>query len=289
MASLTDRNTMRALLDRYGFHTSKQLGQNFLINPTVCPRIAELGGANEAVGVLEIGPGIGVLTVELAKRAKKVVAVELDERLLPILEETLSGYENTKVVQGDVLKLDLHRLIAEEFSGMDVVICANLPYYITTPVLSRLLEQRLPIRSITVMVQKEAAERLCADLGTKQARAITVTVRYFSEPKLLFSVSRGSFEPAPHVDSAVIRFDIRPFFEHDERTQRQFFRAANAAFAQRRKTVVNSVAATLGLNKAQLSNAMVQCNLLPTARAEQLTMEQFETLAQAITLTEERQ
>ena len=162
MDRLSDIGTIKALLARHGFSFSKSLGQNFLVNPTVCPRMAQLCGADEETGVLEIGPGLGVLTTELCKKAKKVVAVELDRRLLPVLKETLAEYDNVKVINGDVLKLDLAGLLAEEFAGMKVAVCANLPYYITSPILMLLLESRLPVTSITVMVQKEAAERICA-------------------------------------------------------------------------------------------------------------------------------
>ena len=210
MPTLTDPAVIKELLQRHGFSFSKALGQNFIINPSVCPRMAELGGVAPGVGVLEIGPGFGVLTAELCRRAEKVVAVELDDRLPPILAETLAEFHNVTIVPGDVMELDLSALIAEHFAGMPVVVCANLPYYITSPVIMRLLEQPLPIRSLTVMVQKEAAQRITAAPGTRECGAISAAVWYYSTPKLLFSVSRGSFLPAPAVDSAVIRLDIPP-------------------------------------------------------------------------------
>ena len=165
MNRLSDIGTIKEILGRHGFTFSKSLGQNFLINPSVCPRMAELSGAKSGVGVVEIGPGIGVLTNELCKLADKVVAVELDKRLLPVLDETLAEYDNIKVINADVLELDLNALIADEFEGMDVVVCANLPYYITSPIIMKLLEDKLPIKAITVMVQKEAAQRICATVG----------------------------------------------------------------------------------------------------------------------------
>ena len=168
MPALTDLSTIRSLCDRYGFSLSKGFGQNFIINPGVCPRIAESAGIGPDWGVLEIGPGIGVLTEQLAKRAARVVSVEIDRRLFPLLEETLSGYDNIRIVEGDVLKVDLRQLIADEFAGRPVAVCANLPYYITSPILMRLLEERLPVENITVMVQREAAQRLCAPPGTRQ-------------------------------------------------------------------------------------------------------------------------
>ena len=178
-------------MDRFGFTFSKSLGQNFIVNPSVCPKIAELGGAESEVGVLEIGAGFGVLTNELAARAEKVVVVELDSRLLPVLSYTLSDHKNVKVVNQDILKTDLPALLAEEFGEMEVVVCANLPYYITSPILMMLLESRLPVKSITVMVQKEAGERICAVMPSRACGAVTAAVRYYSEPQILFPVSRG--------------------------------------------------------------------------------------------------
>ncbi len=281
MERLTDIGVVKELLARHHFTFSKSLGQNFLINPTVCPRIAEQGGAEPGVGVIEVGTGIGVLTAELAKRADKVVAVELDNRLLPVLEETLREFDNIKIINDDILKVDLHRLIKEEFSGMEVVVCANLPYYITSPIIMGLLEERLPIKAITVMVQREAAARLCAKPGTRDSGSVTIAVRYFSEPKQLFTVSRGSFMPSPNVDSAVIRLDIKKPkpLDFDESF---FFKVVRACFAQRRKTVVNSVSATLNLNKTDVANALNENGIKPTARAEELQMNEFISLARSL-------
>ena len=181
--------------------------------------------------MLEVGPGIGVLTYELSQVSKKVVTIELDKRLLPVLDETLADCDNVKVINDDVMKIDLHRVIEEEFNGEEVAVCANLPYYITSPVIMKLLEDRLPITSITVMVQKEAAERLCAQPGTRECGAVSAAVQYYAEPEILFEVSRGSFMPAPNVDSAVIQLRIRkepPVDVHDEAL---FFRVIRAAFA----------------------------------------------------------
>ncbi|MBQ1996759.1 MAG: methyltransferase domain-containing protein, partial [Clostridia bacterium] len=191
MQNLSDISVVRSVLSRHGFNFSKALGQNFLINPTVCPRMAENCGADENTGVIEIGAGIGVLTAELAKRAKKVVSIELDTRLLPVLEETLSDFDNIEVVNADVMKTDLHALIEEKFQGMDVVVCANLPYYITSPIITMLLEEKLPIKAITVMIQKEAADRLSTPVGSRDSGAITVCTNYYAEVKHLFNVSRG--------------------------------------------------------------------------------------------------
>ena len=281
MNRLSDIGTIKDILSRHGFTFSKSLGQNFLINPSVCPRMAELSGAGEGVGVIEVGPGIGVLTNELCRLADKVVAVELDKRLLPVLEETLAEHDNVKVVNADILELDLHRLIADEFEGMRVTVCANLPYYITSPVIMKLLEERLPIEAVTVMVQKEAAQRICAPVGSRMSGAVTVSVNYYAEPELLFHVSAGSFMPAPKVDSAVIRLNIRsePPVETDEQ---RFFRVVKAAFSQRRKVISNSLSSGLGMDKASVIAALEQAGVSPTARAEALSLEDFAAVARQI-------
>lgn len=279
MNRLSDIGTIKSILSRHGFTFSKSLGQNFLINPSVCPRMAELSGADEGVGVIEIGPGIGVLTNELCKLADKVVAIELDKRLLPVLDETLSEYDNLKVINADVLEIDLNKLIEDEFSGMDVVVCANLPYYITSPVIMKLLEDKLPVSAITVMVQKEAAQRICAEVGSRQSGAVTVSVNYYAKPEMLFTVSSGSFMPAPKVDSAVIRLNILdepPVKVYDEK---KFFSVVKAAFSQRRKVISNSISSGLSINKAMASEILEKSGVLPTARAEQLTLQNFADIA----------
>ena len=281
MERLTNISTVREILSRHGFTFSKALGQNFLINPSVCPRMAEAAVTDDNTGVREIGPGIGVLTNELLKRAKKVVAVELDKRLIPVLGETLGEYDDLKVVNADVMELDLNRLIAEEFSGMRVAVCANLPYYITSPIIMKLLEERLPIDSITVMVQKEAAVRLCAEEGGRDSSAITAAVRYYAEPQLLFHVSAGSFMPAPKVDSAVIHLKLREP-EVTPRDERMMFRVIKAAFAQRRKTVLNSISSSMSLDKSVLRDILETAGVDPAARAERLTLRDYARIADAM-------
>ena len=279
MQRLSDISTIRAVLEKNGFHFSKALGQNFLINPSVCPRMAALSGAADCAGAVEVGPGIGVLTWELSKVAKKVVSIELDKRLLPVLDETLAGCDNVKILNADVMKLDLRRMIEEEFPGGEVAVCANLPYYITSPVIMRLLEERLPVTSITVMVQKEAAERLCAHPGERACGAVSAAVWYYAEPEILFQVSRGSFMPAPNVDSAVIRLRIRRTPPVEVADEPFFFRVVRAAFAQRRKTAVNSIANTLGRSKQAVAAAFDAAGVPQNARAEALTLEDFAALA----------
>ena len=280
--NLTNINTVRDILERHGFSFSKGLGQNFIINPDICPKIAEMGNAQAGYGVLEIGTGIGVLTAELAKRADKVCAVEIDTRLLPILEETLSDFDNIKIFNEDVMKCDLRKLIAEEFQGLHTAVCANLPYYITSPVIMLLLESRLPIDSITVMVQKEAAQRLCAKVGTRDSGAITVGVNYYGTVKSLFNVSRGSFMPAPNVDSAVIRLDIPEQPRYNVSDEKLFFRIVRASFAQRRKQILNPLSSALGIPKQELAEMLVKCGIKQTARPEELKMEYLVALCEAI-------
>ena len=279
MNRLSDIGTIKDILGRHGFTFSKSLGQNFLINPSVCPRMAEYSGADRGVGVIEVGPGIGVLTNELCQLADKVVAIELDKRLLPVLEETLGEYDNLKVVNADVLEIDLHKLIEDEFQGMEVIVCANLPYYITSPVIMKLLEDKLPITAITVMVQKEAAQRICAEVGSRQSGAVTVSVNYYAQPEMLFGVSAGSFMPAPKVDSAVIRLDILKEPPVEVADEKKFFSVVKAAFSQRRKVISNSLSSGLSLDKAKVAEILEKSGVPATARAEKLTLQNFADIA----------
>lgn len=283
MQNLTNLGTIRTIMDRFGFTFSKSLGQNFIVNPSVCPKIAELGGAESEVGVLEIGAGFGVLTNELAARAEKVVVVELDSRLLPVLSYTLSDHKNVKVINQDILKTDLPALLAEEFGEMEVVVCANLPYYITSPILMMLLESRLPVKSITVMVQKEAGERICAVMPSRACGAVTAAVRYYSEPQILFPVSRGSFYPSPNVDSMVVRLDVKKELPLEGEAEKRLFRVVKAAFGQRRKTLVNTLSSGLKIEKARAAEAIAEAGIKPTVRAEELSLDEFIRLSQILT------
>ena len=279
MENLSNISVIRDVLSRHGFSFSKGLGQNFLINPTVCPRMAEMGNAKPGWGIIEIGAGVGVLTAELARRADKVVCIEIDSRLLPVLDETLAEFDNIKIVNEDVLKVDLHKLIEQEFAGMPVAVCANLPYYITSPIIMNLLEAHLPIASLTVMVQKEAAARLCAEPGSREVGAVSIAVRYYSDPKILFQVSRGSFLPAPDVDSTVIRLDVRDRPPVEVGSEEQFFKVVRAAFSQRRKTLPNTPSAGLGSPKGQAIEIQEKAGIPTNLRAEQLTLDQFALLS----------
>ncbi|MCM1578683.1 MAG: 16S rRNA (adenine(1518)-N(6)/adenine(1519)-N(6))-dimethyltransferase RsmA [Ruminococcus sp.] len=275
MENLANIGVINGLMERYGFSFSKGLGQNFVINPTVAPKIAEMGGAAKGVGVIEIGTGFGVLTHELAKRADKVAAIEVDSRLLPVLSETLAEHDNVTVINADVMKTNLEAVIRENFGGLKTVVCANLPYYITSPVIMHLLESRLPIESITVMVQKEAGARLCAKMGSRQCGAVTAAVNYYAEAKQLFNVSRGSFMPQPNVDSCVIRLDIRKKPPIEVEDEVFFFKVVRGSFSQRRKTLANSLTSALGSDKKQVIAAIEAAGLKSAIRPEQLTLEDF--------------
>ena len=280
--NLADYNTLQKILKSEGFNTKKSLGQNFLVNPDVCPAMAQKA-CNKETGVLEIGPGAGVLTRELAAAAKKVVAIELDNRLKPVLARTLSDKDNVEVIFGDAMKIDLLALIGEKFADCSsVAVCANLPYYITSPIIMMLLEAKLPIDNITVMVQKEAAERLCAKVGSRESGAVTVAVNYYAKAEILFEVDRDSFMPPPNVDSAVIKLTLRDKPEIELRDEKEFFRFIKAAFAQRRKTLVNTVSSSIGISKDLLREALNAAGLSETARGESLTMSELALISNYI-------
>ena len=278
--NLYDINTIKKILSKYGFTFSKALGQNFLIDPDVCPNMAKELNANGKTGVLEIGPGIGVLTKELCKAAKKVVAVELDKRLLPMLGETLGEFDNLEIVNGDVMELDLKALIDEKFADCDSVkVCANLPYYITSPIIMMLLESELPIDEIVVMVQKEAGERLCAEVGTRQAGAVSVAVNFYADGEILFDVPRTSFVPSPKVDSVVIKLTLDKAEKYRVENKKKFFSLVKCAFAQRRKTALNSISNTMGVQKEKLTNIFDELGLEVNIRPEKLTMQNLIDIA----------
>ncbi len=279
MYNLWDIDDIKLILKKHGFSFSKALGQNFIVDGGICPAIAREAALSKEDYVLEIGPGIGVLTAELCARAGKVVAVELDKRLPEILADTLADFDNFELVEGDILKLDLVQLFAEHFSdARKVKVCANLPYYITSPVIMALLESDLPLESITVMVQKEAGERLCAAVGTKQAGAVTAAVNYYAQAKELFFVPKESFLPSPKVDSEVIQLQVReapPVAVADETL---FFKVIKAAFLQRRKAAANSLSAGLGMPKAEVTAMLESLGFEPSIRAEKFTMEDFASI-----------
>lgn len=277
--NLCDREALRALLGRHGFRFSKSMGQNFLIDPAVPADIAASSQADGTCGVLEIGPGVGCLTVELARRAGKVVSVELDKKLLPVLAETMAPYDNVEIVPGDILKLDLAALAEEKFAGLRPVVCANLPYNITTPVLTKLVEAPC-FESVTVLLQKEVARRLAASQGSVDGGAFTLWLQYFMETEVLFDVPAAKFFPAPRVDSAVLRCVRREKPAVEVEDEAFFFRCIRGAFLLRRKTLANSLASALPeFGKEQIQAAMASLGLRPSVRGEKLTLEDFARLS----------
>lgn len=281
--NLCSYNEISSLLKRHGFTFSKALGQNFIINERICPAMAQSLNANENTGVLEIGPGIGVLTKELCSVAGKVISVELDNRLFPILSETLSDCGNIEIVEGDALKMDLNALIDEKFTGMsDIKVCANLPYYITSPIIMKLIESKLPVSEIVVMVQKEAADRLAAQIGSRESGALTVAAQYYAEIEKLFDVSRGNFMPQPKVDSAVIKLSVRKEPPVRAENEKRFFEIVRAAFAQRRKTALNSLSSSLNIPKDKVRAALEKIGRNENDRAERFSMDEFAALSALI-------
>lgn len=276
MYNLWDINDIKLILKKHGFAFSKALGQNFIINPEICPEMVRRAELSKEDYVLEIGPGIGVLTAELCKSAKKVVAVELDKRLPEVLADTLSEFDNFFLVKGDILELDLKELFNAHFpKDAKVKICANLPYYITSPVIMKLLESSLPIELITVMVQKEAGERLCAAVGSKKAGAVTAAVNYYAEAKEEFFVPKTDFLPSPKVDSEVISLILRQTPPIEVSDEKLFFKVIKAAFLQRRKSAANSLSAGLSLPKEEIVCMLTSLGIDPASRAENFSMEDF--------------
>ena len=282
MPELTDLSYVRALCEKYDFALSKGCGQNFIINPGLPLKIVDASGVDRRYGVIEIGPGNGVLTSELARRAAKVVSIEVDERLPPLLEETMAGVDNFKLVMNDVLKVALRALIEEEFPGMPVAVCANLPYYITSPIVMKLLGDRLPIESLTVMVQKEAADRLAAVPGTRASSAISCAVSYYAKSKMMFTAAPGSFYPAPKVTSAVVRMDIRPTPAVQVEDEDGNIDLIRAAYEKRRKTAANALASGLGRSKESGIAAIEAAGFDARIRSEALTLEEFAKIQQAL-------
>ena len=282
MIDVCDIQVMRPLLAEHGFHFSKAKGQNFLIAGWVPERIAEESGVDGSVGVLEIGPGIGSLTQQLALRAGKVCAVELDNRLEPILQLTVGEFENLEILWGDVLKQDIPALVKEKFPGLRPMACANLPYYITSPILTALLETEC-FEAVTVMVQKEVAQRIAAKPGTADYSAFTVFCQYYAEPELLFDVPAGCFMPQPKVTSAVITLHTRKELPWQIRNKDIFFRTVRASFAMRRKTLQNGLAAGFPeMGKAGAGEVIAACGLPASVRGETLDIPQFAAIANEI-------
>jgi 16S rRNA (adenine1518-N6/adenine1519-N6)-dimethyltransferase len=276
----------REILEKYGFSFKKSLGQNFLIDTNILRKIVDFAELSEETGAIEIGPGIGALTEQLARRAKKVVAFEIDQRLLPILADTLSPYGNVRIIHQDVLKADIHRVIAEEFTDVnDIMVVANLPYYVTTPIIMKLLTDRLPIRGIVVMLQREVADRISAKPGTKDYGSLSIAVQYYTEAETVMTVPRTVFIPQPNVDSAVIRLKKRQQPPVEVEDESFFFQVVRASFAQRRKTILNNLVHNLPNGKAmkeQIERVLTETDIDPRRRGETLTMKEFAALSNAL-------
>ena len=279
---LCDLNTIRLLLGRHGFRFSRSMGQNFLIEGWVPDGLVEGAGVSLQNGVLEIGPGIGPLTMRLSNAATKVVAVELDRSLLPVLAETLAGRNNVEIIPGDILKLDIGALVDEKFSGLTPMACANLPYTITTPVLSALIDSRR-FAQIAVMIQREVALRICAAPGTAEYGAFSIYCQYHTAPELLFDVGRECFVPAPKVTSSVVRMTPRHMPPITVQDEKRFFRLVKAAFGQRRKTLLNALTAGLGgVERDSIRAAILSCGLPEDIRGERLGIPEFAALTAAL-------
>lgn len=278
---LTSPKIIKQIAADYGFVFKKGLGQNFLTSGKILEEIAEAAEIDDG-GVIEIGPGFGVLTNELCKTAKKVVALEIDERLIPILSDTMAEYDNLKVINKDCLKIDMRALIEEEFGGETISIAANLPYYITTPIITSLIEAKLPIKNMVVMVQKEVAERIQAKPSTKDYGALSILCQYYTDPEIVTIVPAGLFVPPPKVDSAVLkmRFLDEPRVKVNDESV--FFRTVKAAFSQRRKTLLNCLASNFPLGKEKLSEIMESVGIDPRRRGETLSLEEFASLSDAL-------
>lgn len=277
---LTSPKTIKEIAAKFGFTFSKGLGQNFLTDSNVLEMIADAAQPCECA--LEIGPGFGVLTDTLCRNFEKVVAVEIDQRLMPVLDYTLGEYDNLKIINTDIMKADVPQLIADEFNGKKLSVAANLPYYITTPIITMLLESRLDIENIVVMVQKEVADRICAKAGSKDYGAITLLCQYFTQPSIVVKVPAGSFMPPPKVDSAVLKLHVldKPSVEvMDEKT---LFKVIKASFAQRRKTLLNGISSGLSIPKDTASELIISVGIQPSIRGEKLTLEEFAALADKI-------
>lgn len=270
---LTSPKTIKQIAEKFNFGFSKGLGQNFLLDESVLDQIADAAEIEE--GVLEVGPGFGVLTKRLAQEGKKVVSVEIDKRLIPVLEYTLAEFDNVTIIEKDILKTDVRELIKTEFGDKKISVAANLPYYITTPIITKLIEEKLPINNIVVMVQKEVAERICANPGKKDYGAISVLCRYYTEPRMITVVPAGSFYPAPKVDSAVLCMKILDKPSVSVKDEKMFFRIVKAAFAQRRKTLLNCLSSAFDVDKTQISALLEVVGINPGIRGEKLDTVDF--------------
>lgn len=276
---LTSPRVIKDIAERFGFSFSKGLGQNFLLDESVLDKIVEAADIED--GVLEVGPGFGVLTKRLCETGKKVVSVEVDRRLIPVLDYTLTEFDNVKIIEKDILKTDVAELISTEFGGGKISVAANLPYYITTPIITKLIEEKLPLKNIVVMVQREVAERIAAKPGKKDYGAISVLCQYYTNPRVVTIVPAGSFYPAPKVDSAVLCMEVCSEPNVKTKDEALFFKVVKAAFAQRRKTLLNCLASGFSCDKAALTEILESVNIASNVRGEKLELSEFAKIADA--------
>ena len=279
---LTDIRVIKDIVRDFGFSFSKGLGQNFLLDKNVLEDIVDAADVEE--GVIEVGPGFGVLTRELAKNSNKVISIELDSRLFPVLDYTLGEFDNVKVIEGDILKINLSEIIKEEFGDKKISVAANLPYYITTPIITMLLEGKYPVKRIVVMVQKEVALRLSAEAGSKDYGAISVLTRYYTNPRIVTVVPADSFYPAPKVDSAVVCLEVCEKPNVEVKDEKMFFKVVKGAFSQRRKTLLNCLSSSFGLDKETTAEKIRNCGIEPGIRGEKLGIEEFAKLSDEFTI-----
>ncbi len=289
--NISNKNETQQILRKFGFTFKKSLGQNFLIDSNLLNKIVHAAEIDHTIGVIEIGPGIGALTQKLAERAGKVVAIEIDQRLIPILEETLTDYQNITFIHGDVLKLDLKQIISKEFKNYSSIkVVANLPYYVTSPIIIKLLEEKLEINSITVMIQKEVAERISAKPSTKEYNSLTLLMEYYAESKVLFNIPKTVFIPKPNVDSSLLQLKIRDIPPVKVDDESLLFKIIKASFAQRRKTLFNNLLHNLinKKNKKELEEILQDVNIEAERRAETLSLHEFAILTNQIKKNSEK-
>ncbi|OXS73628.1 16S rRNA (adenine(1518)-N(6)/adenine(1519)-N(6))-dimethyltransferase RsmA [Domibacillus enclensis] len=286
MKDIATPSRTKDILARHGFSFKKSLGQNFLIDPNILHRITETAGLTKETGVIEIGPGIGALTEHLARAAGKVVAFEIDQRLLPILDETLAPYDNVKVINEDVLKADVKTVVEQEFAGFErLMVVANLPYYVTTPIIMKLLEDKIPVNGFVVMLQKEVGDRISAKPSSKEYGSLSIAVQYYTEASIAFIVPKTVFMPPPNVDSAIVKLDVREQPAVQVENEDFFFQVTRTSFAQRRKTILNNLVNGLPGGKEKkdhLLAALEEAEIDPSRRGETLSLAEFARLTQAL-------
>lgn len=282
MSNLATHKTTKAIVEKYGFNFTKSLGQNFLVDANVLNKIVDGAEINSEDIVFEIGTGIGTLTYELAKRAKKVVAIEIDSRLIPILKDTLSEFDNVNIINQDILKVDLKAVVEEHAGNNPIKVVANLPYYITTPIIMRFLEEGINLDSMVIMIQKEVADRIAAKPSTKEYGSLSVAIQYYADSKIIAKAPKGAFVPSPNVDSSVLKISVKADKEVDISNAELFFEVVKGSFSKRRKTIINSLSTYGNFNKGIVGKALQMTGIDPQRRGETLTINEFASLSNMI-------